>query len=183
MCYLQGGSFSLLIADPRPPTATLTLSSPQKRVEPGETPSLLVEVETFMYTGAPVSGASIALEAHLGDDVVIVETAVTGVHGNASLRLRFPSANARDGQRISVNARWVGPTQEVLEEALNRPVAAADVRVNVRPQLTDPLPGYAWGVFVQISRTVDVPSSSSPLLEDTTWDAYTHTDTYQCTEA
>eukprot|EP00899_Mesostigma_viride_P016306 jgi/Mesvir1/24677/Mv25138-RA.1 len=177
-------SLRVTVADPRPPTVTLELTSTD-RVVPG-TP-VQVKVSTETYTGAPVANAEVYVtwkltrpspprfdmywfrpyrpgvstdavdfmspaEGEVGKGMLV---AITGADGTATVTLdaALTALAPKDGDELRFEASWVGPTSELLTKSLPIPVSTYPWEVETVLTTQDPLPGYSFGVRVNV-RTV-----------------------------
>mmetsp|Transcript_41158 Transcript_41158/g.132449 ORF Transcript_41158/g.132449 Transcript_41158/m.132449 type:complete len:2416 (-) Transcript_41158:30-7277(-) len=211
-------SENIVVADPRPPTVALRLSTEAKVVRPGAEASLDVEIHTTTYSGAPVEGASLELTWRLnragwwsadisgtgeiiGTRSLPSSTAAAGVQrlrpgqpmsdrssgggGGAEGQVKIvtgpgglktftlnltallkdageggaAATPCEEGDTLSVSARWVGPTREVVTAELEGgdvKVARSPYALVVRPSKEVnhdtgvPLPGTSFGLYVDV---------------------------------
>eukprot|EP01134_Creolimax_fragrantissima_P006822 CFRG6822T1 len=165
----QAGSATYTIADPRIPTALLTLESAKRSVKPRE--NVEVTISTSMYTGGTIEGATVIVKwnevkPYLGypmdkepvQPLFGSATVVTDSTGVATVQL--DTGDVLAGSNIDVIATWMGPTGELLTQAVAVSVAYTDYSMTLKPTTNDVLPGEIVGFYVQV-----IDDSSKPLVE------------------
>eukprot|EP00899_Mesostigma_viride_P016305 jgi/Mesvir1/24676/Mv21969-RA.2 len=82
--------------------------------------------------------------------------AVTGADGTATVTLdaALTALAPKDGDELRFEASWVGPTSELLTKSLPIPVSTYPWVVETVLTTQDPLPGYSFGVRVNVHTVV-----------------------------
>lgn len=109
---------SFTVGDPRPPTASLALSTASSWVKPDGAVS--VSVTTKSYVGSDVSGAEVALKWSTGkaDGELALKTNASGVATGTVELSKLPAANRSEpGATLTIKATWIGPTREPLMQS------------------------------------------------------------------
>lgn len=154
----------ILVADPRRPTAVLSVTTTNEVYVPGET--ILVTVKTTTGSDIPIGGVNVTLLWSLASSggsratMFIRATpstqptqgtvfVVTDATGTGTATLRIPQAQV--GDSISVSGSWVGPTGELLKEDLPvLPVSESPWLLDMNPSISKPLPGFPFGVYLDL---------------------------------
>ena len=106
------------VGDPRPPTASLALSTASSWVKPGGV--VTVTATTKSYVGSDVSGAEVALKwsTAKASGEMVLQTNASGVASGQVDLAKLPAANRSEaGDSLSLKATWVGPTREPLMQS------------------------------------------------------------------
>jgi len=109
---------SFTVGDPRPPTASLALSTASSWVKPDGAVS--VSVTTRSYVGSDVSGAEVTLKWSTGkaDGELALKTNASGVATGTVELSKLPAANRSEpGATLTLKATWIGPTREPLMQS------------------------------------------------------------------
>ncbi|KAG2447335.1 hypothetical protein HYH02_007664 [Chlamydomonas schloesseri] len=149
------GSFSLTVADPRPPTAELKVDVPPWALPTSAVPIKLTAVS---YVGAPVDNSPITITwSHSKASGLIKLT--TGLDGVASTTLdlgALPEANRTTAyDSLAVAAEWVGPTRELIKKSATVTLADGPARLSLRTSLDTDVPGVAFAVGADLTSNVD----------------------------
>lgn len=106
------------VGDPRPPTASLAVSTQSNWVKPDG--SVTVSVTTKSYVGSDVSGAEVTLKWSTGSaegELLLKTNSSGGATGTVDLS-KLPAANRSEaGESLTVKATWIGPTREPLSDS------------------------------------------------------------------
>eukprot|EP00124_Ichthyophonus_hoferi_P000203 Ihof_evm10s7 gene=Ihof_evmTU10s7 len=169
-----GSTTDILVADPREPSATLTMTHDQDFLMPGS--PLDIIVHTMTYTESPIANAKVTLRWKLNlygvpskafeDDEDLLKdtegeiTVTTDNTGKAVGRLSIRHANMTVGDMLDVTADWLGPTGELLSQTQRFPVAFSRWNMQVVPTSSDPLPGTRMAFFIEVTE------SDGTLLKD-----------------
>eukprot|EP01094_Clydonella_sp_ATCC50884_P020809 TRINITY_DN439_c0_g1_i1.p1 TRINITY_DN439_c0_g1~~TRINITY_DN439_c0_g1_i1.p1 ORF type:complete len:2206 (-),score=883.54 TRINITY_DN439_c0_g1_i1:214-6831(-) len=57
-----------------------------------------------------------------------------------------------EGDTITVDAEWVGPTGELTQDSVTLTVAPTELRLGVQPSVEQPLPGFQFGVYLSLEK-------------------------------
>jgi hypothetical protein len=109
---------SFTVGDPRPPTATLAVSTTSSWVKPDG--SVSITVATKSYVGSDVSGAEVTLKWSTGkaEGELLLTTNATGVATGTVELSKLPAGNRSDmGDSMTLKATWIGPTREPLSDS------------------------------------------------------------------
>jgi len=152
---------NFVIADPRRPTARLKISTSSKVYIPSTSLPINIKVETG--SGLPIGNAHIALNWEVTTpghpdpwrwwvyDPPVKTTGVveivSGPQGTVSHSFQFP-AEAKDS--IKVQAVWVGPTGELIEESIELDAALSEWTIKIEASPRDPLPGFPFELLVSV---------------------------------
>jgi len=153
---VEGGGADFVIADPRPPTASLAATLPPW-VPPRGVATLSVSAAS--YIGASVGGASLSAvwtAGGRGRGELNITTDASGA-GAVTIDLgALPADEApAEGDSLSVSVEWIGPTRERIVAAADARIAPAPLRLELRRSLETELPGVAFGVAVDVFSNVD----------------------------
>eukprot|EP00879_Flechtneria_rotunda_P001797 GHRR01001961.1.p1 GENE.GHRR01001961.1~~GHRR01001961.1.p1 ORF type:complete len:2104 (+),score=689.06 GHRR01001961.1:216-6527(+) len=134
------------VADPRPPTAALTLSAPNW-VKPNGTVQITVQAKS--YIGSDLSGTNITIDWNAAKTSGTLELETNGT-GAATARVelgKLPAINVSDvGDQLTVKATWIGPTREPIFQTKTVRIADGPIRVELARTLITDLPGMMFGV-------------------------------------
>jgi hypothetical protein len=109
---------SFTVGDPRPPTASLVLSTKSNWAKPDGT--VAVVVTTKSYVGSDVSGAEVTLKWSTGkaEGEQVLKTNASGVASGVVELGKLPQANRSEvGSSVTLRATWIGPTREPLMQS------------------------------------------------------------------
>lgn len=106
------------VGDPRPPTASLAVSTQSNWVKPDG--SVTVSVTTKSYVGSDVSGAEVTLKWSTGSaegELLLKTNSTGGATGTVDLS-KLPASNRSEaGEGLTLKATWIGPTREPLSDS------------------------------------------------------------------
>eukprot|EP01065_Artemidia_motanka_P009493 TRINITY_DN1485_c0_g1_i1.p1 TRINITY_DN1485_c0_g1~~TRINITY_DN1485_c0_g1_i1.p1 ORF type:complete len:2335 (+),score=541.26 TRINITY_DN1485_c0_g1_i1:189-7193(+) len=160
---------TVTVADPRIPTAVLKVehASPIYRTSDGANKGLLLDISTTTYTGSPVGAAEVELTWEVNGEKGTV-TVTSDSAGKVSHRLDIGEA-AVAGAWLSVQAKWVAPSREILTESFGVNVAASEwALVDAKYELFADVPGSA--PFT--ARLVTQPGAADPAGQEVAVKAY-----------
>ncbi|EFJ40727.1 hypothetical protein VOLCADRAFT_99419 [Volvox carteri f. nagariensis] len=166
---VPGASLTITVADPRPPTADLKLSTPA-----WSPPTSVVSftATAVSYIGASVSGAALTAvwRTPRASGLLTLTTDAAGrAEGTVDLGA-LPAANRSEPyDNLSIDVEWIGPTRERITRSATVVTSYTPGDV-VKLQLQNPWPGarllLQWGNDYK-SRTKVYGSLSSGLVEVT----------------
>ena len=181
-------STSILIADPREPTAVLTLNSTRTTVRPGE--PFEVQVTTETYTGNPVAGAKVkvrwtyngipkpfanggtvssspmlsrrrsvvGIPPSVSQETITGETEIVTDEQGVGKGTLDFKNITTTGGNVQVTADWQGPTGELLTQTDSYPVAFSEASVSATPTSNSALPGEEMSYFITVTGNIQSPS-------------------------
>lgn len=106
------------VGDPRPPTASLAVSTGSNWVKPDG--SVAVSVTTKSYVGSDVTDAEVTVKWSTGkaEGVLLLKTNSTGGATGTVELAKLPAANRSEtGDSLTLKATWIGPTREPLSDS------------------------------------------------------------------
>lgn len=113
-------SVQFTVGDPRPPTASLSLTTGSAWVRPDGSVTAVVAAKS--YVGSDLAGAEVTLKwsTAKAQGELRLATNVSGVaSGRVELGALPPANRSEAGDSLSLRATWVGPTREPLLQSKN----------------------------------------------------------------
>jgi hypothetical protein len=165
----QIGQQKITVADPRPPTVTLTVDAVQDWVTVAGTCPLRIETKT--YTGSPVPATvtvNWSASATVGGSFT-VDVSDSGLTTH-EFQMDLLADAIAPGDTVSFSAEWVGPTREVIQASTAVTVSNSAWRLSVTASAASPLPGFDFGTFVDVQDVVTGASLAGQQVSTTLYE-------------
>eukprot|EP00775_Hariotina_reticulata_P009083 gene9083-9253_t len=176
-------STSFTVADPRPPTAALTLKAPAW-VLPND--PVLVTVQAESYIGSDVSGANVTVQWNTprAQGTLDLTTNANGIATGTIDLGKLSAGNASQvGDQLTLQATWIGPTREPIMQSQTVKIADGALRVELTRSLSTDVPGILFGVMANVYSNEDDTPVDGVTVEVSISPANSSTSLLNCTAA
>mmetsp|Transcript_14647 Transcript_14647/g.36469 ORF Transcript_14647/g.36469 Transcript_14647/m.36469 type:complete len:2268 (-) Transcript_14647:639-7442(-) len=149
------GSESVVVSDPRPPTADLTLAVPGWARPNASVP---LTASAASYLGSSVAGVNMTAvwSTPKARGLVNLTTDAAGMAAATIDLSALPPANASEaGDSLAVSVEWVGPTRERITRTATVRLEEAPRRLELARTLDTHTPGVRFGVTARVVSNED----------------------------